>query len=238
MNKSWYKERLFAYECRAIEIINENLPKRDTLKKLRRELNNLDIKLDSIEYQALWNFSLSLYHNLRTKRQKPPLNLTFRAMQHKKNQVADDIEFRIKHETAMNLIRSDNVFYQCDSHPNCADGHRAYEGGIFINEDAASEKEKEFARKHNIPTLQEVVFGEPYLTTRRNCRHVLRPVPTDMVLNNAVPNPPTDLDDVSTSSAYVYRAYYDRKKFLQAAGVSKKDDTYKRTVSLIKKHKL
>ena len=233
MDKQWYEERIFGYECRAVEIINEGLPKRETLKKLRKELLKLNKIIDSTEYHALWNFSLSLYKKLR---KDTPLRDTYRAMTHAKNQIADHVEFRIKHDAAMNLVNSGIAFYQLDSHPNCADGHRAYEGGIFLNSDAASPEEKEFAATHGIKTVREVMFSEPWLCTRRNCRHRLLPVPTGMVMNNAVPNPPVIREHDPRTPAY--RAYYDRKKFLQAEGISKENDTYKRTVELIRKHKL
>lgn len=230
MNKLWYKERIFGYECRAVQIINEGMPKRETLKKLKSELNKLD--LDSIEKHSLWNFSIQLYKKMR---RNEPLQNTFRAMQHEKNQVADNIEFRIKHNQAMDMINSSNVFYQCDSHPNCADGHLKYEGQIFINEDAASESELQFAATHGIKPLRQVMFGEDYLLTRRNCKHRLLPVTSSAVMEGKVPDAPVIYEKPGGGA---YRAYYDRRKFLTAAGISKKNDSYKRTVYLIKKHKL
>lgn len=234
MNKTWYKEHIFGYECRAVTIIAEGLPKRDTLKKLRLELNKLSNILDSTELHGLWNFSLSLYKKMR---RGESLKNIYRAMTHEMNQAADGVEFDIKHEVAMNLIRSDTAFYQCDSHPNCADGHRKYEGQIFINEDAATEREKEFARKHNIKSLRSVMFGEDYLLVRRNCKHRLLPVQTELVISGDIPNPPVLYEPRDTRTP-AYRAYYNRRKFLIASGISKENDAYKRTVSLIKKHRL
>ena len=232
MDKLWYKERIYGYECRAVTIIAEGLPKRETLKKLRIELNKL--KLDSIEYHRLWNFSIQLYKKMRRGADNRAL---FKMMQHEKNQIADDVEFRIKHKVATDLLKSNYVFYQCDSHPNCADGHRKYEGQIFINEDAAGERERNFAATHGIKTLRQVMFGEDYLLTRRNCKHILRPVQTELVMSGDIPNPPV-IRDTQDSRTPAYRAYYNRKKFLIAAGVSKKNDSYKRTVYLIKKHRI
>ena len=232
MNKNWYKDRFYGYECRAVEIINEGLPKRETLKKLRIELNKLPIKIDSTEYHSLWNFSLVLYKKIRRGR---PLQDIYRAMTHEMNQEADRVEFRIKHSRAINLINSPTVFFQLDSHPNCADGHLPYEGQVFINEDAASEEEKEYAATHNILSLRDVMFSEPFLITRRNCTHQFIPLPSSTVLTGQIPSAPVVREHAPSP---VYRAYYDRKKLLISAGVSKKDDSFKRTVSLIKKYKL
>ena len=198
------------------------------------------LQLSANEYHSLWNWPVNTYTKTSKKswgdRSKVPdaLAKTFKSTEHTKNERADQIEFRFKHDRAMNYIKSDTTFYRLSTHQNCAVGHAPYQGKIFINEDAASEEEKEYAKSHNIPTIREVMFNDPWLTTRTNCKHFFEPVPSELVMENRIP-PQTIQHDTLLNSPY--RAYYDRKKLLIAAGISKKNDSYTRTVMLMRRYR-
>ena len=127
-----------------------------------------------------------------------------------------------------------NVFYRCSTHKNCAEGHLPYQGKIYINRDLANSEELEYADSHDIMDIREVMAEPIYLFTRRNCKHFFTPIPSELVLNNTIP-PQKVIDTTDLNSAY--RAYYDRKKLLVAAGISKKNDSYKRTVLLMRKYR-
>lgn len=248
MNKQWYKDRIYSYQCRAVSEITSALlthtPKRQVLKQLRRIMISFasTVRLDRSESNSLWIWTVNTYTRMSKKTwgQKEEAKVQdaaiaqYRAIEKEKNDVADHIEFRIKHDRAISYEKSDTVFYQLSTHEDCAEDHAPYQGHIFINEDAATEEQKDFARIHNIPSIHEMMFNEPFLTTRRNCKHVFLPVPTDEVLNNSLPEP-TIISARPLNTRY--RAYVDRKKLLEAAGVSQKNDSLKRTVSLIKKYR-
>lgn len=93
----------------------------------------------------------------------------------------------IQQETSQRQIESGaaagQIFYVCDSFADCAPDHRDYQGKIYYNADASlTEEAKEYIDSHNILSMQEVSNGEPYLTTRPNCRHNFHAISTDDVL--------------------------------------------------------
>lgn len=250
MDKNWYKERIYGYQCRAVSEITTALlpsvPKRQVLKRCKKFLQDLTttVKMPPSAIHSLWNWTVLTYNDMsrRTWGKKSQKSIQeaaikeYRAMTHEKNQVADRIEFNFKHERALSYINAQTAFYQLSTHQNPADGHEPYQGKIFLNEDNATEEERKYAEAHNIPTIREMMFSEPFLTTRTNCKHFFIPVSSEEVMSNHIPTQEIIKDPRSPSPAY--RAYVNRKKLLIAAGVSKKNDSYKRTVSLIKKYRV
>ena len=245
MNKQWYKDRIYGYQMKVVELLSTYLhiePKRKVLSRCRQLLNSYTVllQLSASEVHTLWNWTVSSYTRTSKKswgdRSKVPEATAslFHSTERAKNEVADQIEFRFKHDRAMNYIRSNNSFYRLSTHENCAEGHLAYQGQVFINEDAASEEEKEYAKDHDILSIREVMFDDPWLTTRTNCKHFFEPISSESVLSNNLPKQTIHHDALLNSP---YRAYYDRKKLLVAAGISKKNDSYKRTVMLIRKYR-
>ena len=181
MNKQWYKDRIYGYECRAVGEITTALfnhePKRQVLKRLRRSLVefNRAVKLSPAEFNSLWNWTVSCYNKISKGSwgDKTGESLArvaakqYHAMEAEKNLVADSVEFRFKHERALEYINNETVFYRLSTHSNCAAGHLKYQGQIFINSDAANETELEYAGEHGILPIREVLFNEPFLTTRQ-----------------------------------------------------------------------
>lgn len=82
------------------------------------------------------------------------------------------------------------VFYICSQHSDCADDHINYQGKIYYDKDYVSfnidgklkNKIADFIQSKKLKSIQEVKDGEPYLTTRPNCRHYFQPVSIDDVL--------------------------------------------------------
>ena len=243
MNKQWYKDRIYGYELKIISLLSTELhitPKRKILSQCRAILNELTdlLKLNRLEYVNLWNWTVSLYNRLSKKtwgdREKIPEAAAkeYRAMEKEKNDIADNIEFRTKHDWLVNMS---SVFYRCSTHTNCAEGHRAYQGRIYINSELASPEEKEFAENNGIMDIMEVMSAPVWLFTRKNCKHFFTPIPSELVMENKLP-PEKVIQDQPLNTPY--RAYYDKRKLLIAAGISKKSDSYKRTTYLIKKHRV
>lgn len=76
------------------------------------------------------------------------------------------------------------IFYICDSFADCAPDHADYQGKIYYNEECnIPDDVQAYIDSHNIQSMQEVMNGEPFLTTRPNCRHNFHAVPTDEVMS-------------------------------------------------------
>ena len=76
------------------------------------------------------------------------------------------------------------VFYICDYYGDCAKDHVDYQGRYYYDEDwqsfgydeETSNNIQNFIDSYGMQSYQSVVNDSPYLTTRPNCRHSLRPV--------------------------------------------------------------
>lgn len=78
------------------------------------------------------------------------------------------------------------IFYICDSFGDCAPDHADYQGKIYYNAEAQiSEEAQAYIDSNNILSMQEVTNGEPFLTSRPNCRHNFHAIPTSQVLNES-----------------------------------------------------
>lgn len=75
------------------------------------------------------------------------------------------------------------IFYMCDSFADCAPDHADYQGKVYYNEDCDIPPEVQaYIDSNNIQSMQSVIYGEPYLTSRPNCRHNFHAIPTDEVM--------------------------------------------------------
>lgn len=76
------------------------------------------------------------------------------------------------------------VFYICDYFGDCAKDHEFFQGRYYFDEDwqsfgydeETSNNIQNFIDSYGMQSYQSVVNDSPYLTTRPNCRHSLRPV--------------------------------------------------------------
>lgn len=79
--------------------------------------------------------------------------------------------------------RVNQIFYICDSFGDCAPDHADYQGKVYYNADCDIPPEVQaYIDSNGIQSMQEVMNGEPFLTTRPNCRHNFHAVPTDEVM--------------------------------------------------------
>lgn len=78
------------------------------------------------------------------------------------------------------------IFYICDSFADCAPDHADYQGKIYYNAQINIPPEiQSFIKQKNILSMQEVMKGEPYLTTRPNCRHNFHAIPLEEALGTS-----------------------------------------------------
>ena len=81
------------------------------------------------------------------------------------------------------------VFYACDEFGDCAPDHADYQGKIYYNADAPiGDAEQEYIDQNGIMSMQDVMNGEPYLTTRPNCRHNFHALDSKEVLGDKSPS--------------------------------------------------
>lgn len=75
------------------------------------------------------------------------------------------------------------IFYMCDSFADSAPDHADYQGKIYYNEDCDIPPEvQSYIDSHGIQSMQSVIYGDPYLTSRPNCRHQMHAIPTEDVM--------------------------------------------------------
>lgn len=83
------------------------------------------------------------------------------------------------------------VFYIVNKFADCADDHAEYQGKVYYDErwqtfGFTEEAERMIAKRildDRMLSVQQVRNGEPYLTTRPNCRHSFKPIPIDTAIN-------------------------------------------------------
>lgn len=76
------------------------------------------------------------------------------------------------------------VFYCCDEFADCAHDHADYQGKIYYNaESEMSDEIRAFIEEEGLLSMQEVVNGEPYLTSRPNCRHNFHALTVEEVMS-------------------------------------------------------
>ena len=81
------------------------------------------------------------------------------------------------------------VFYACDEFADCAPDHADYQGKIYYNADAPiGDAEQEYIDQNGIMSMQDVMNGDPYLTTRPNCRHNFHALDSKEVLGGKSPS--------------------------------------------------
>ena len=233
------------------------VPKRQTLILMRKELDKFQnyAKLSNIERNRLWQNSYARYvkiskqtfSSLRransaqkgTKDYEQELKLRqnivyekmkgeFKAMEVEKNDVANEYEFRHKHDSLREQFET-GIFYLCSTHENPAKDHADWEGKVYVHEDWAerigddvslASRIRAYIRNHKTKTVQWVT-GEPvWLITRPNCKHYLTEVSVEEVLGSSVKSllkrhklymP----DEVPMTYEYEqYKVYYERLKMM------------------------
>lgn len=86
------------------------------------------------------------------------------------------------------------VFYVANEFADCADDHRDYQGKVYYDEryrdfklnDEIKDRIGAYIRSRQLLSIQSVRDGEPYFTTRPNCRHTITPMAIDDVLQDKV----------------------------------------------------
>lgn len=82
--------------------------------------------------------------------------------------------------------RAGIIFYACDEFADCAPDHADYQGKLYYNAEAdIPDDVAAFIDDEGIQSMQEVMNGDPWLTTRPNCRHNFHAVPTEEAMSKS-----------------------------------------------------
>ena len=99
-----------------------------------------------------------------------------------------NVRTTVRHEANELLFNASKmngvVFYICSHFGDSEETHAKYQGKYYYDEDwksfgydeETSKKISSYIKSNNLKSYQEVVYKEPFLTTRPNCRHSFRPV--------------------------------------------------------------
>ena len=103
---------------------------------------------------------------------------------------------RIRKENLVLNLRTSRargrIFYLCSWHTGCAEGHKQYQGRIYVDRFWRSilgyedEAVLEYIRKNDVMTVQEVCSDPVYMITRPYCRHFFISLDTETVLADEV----------------------------------------------------
>jgi len=149
-------------------------------------------------------------------------------------------------DLAARLDDEDNIFFVCSRHQDCAKDHEPYQGRLYVSENWKNKPHsKEVARyinnrKATLRTVESVCYDYPYLITRPNCRHTMKPVKTSAVLSGDWKD---EIDYVkSQKKNLTYIKYYERLKYLEALNERLPNKQLQkemaRTRTLMRKHKI
>ena len=125
MDKQRIKSLLYNYEVRVVSIISSGVvsraSKHQILKKVRDE--TLRIKLKPDEQNRMWQFATSFYRHCvaaagrktelqdRAEKVYAVLRADTPLLEHQKNELADSVEFRIKHQNLVDMLSGEQNFF-------------------------------------------------------------------------------------------------------------------------------
>ena len=223
------KSVVFGCEVRIMSLITDGVTNRASkmtvMRSVRSEIDRLKF-LNRLEQGELWDFATSYYrHCVAGANRKVDVPARMDAiysvlrkdtpmLEHVKNEIVDNVEYRKKHKDLVLKLRDDdNKFFYCTVLKDAASDHAAYQGLFYFKRSGVySDEEKEFILAHKLMSVEDVVLGRPWLTTRRNCRHTLVPVSFSDV-KNGYSESERSFHEISYEEEQ-YRVYRDRYKMM------------------------
>lgn len=212
--------------------------KQPILRELKRELAAFrsTVKITNIQANELWLMCVNEYNSVaktvwgkRTDNESVYLAIrrTLPNLEKIKNVLGRDIEKHDKRDYLLKLTRK-GIFYVCSKHTHCAEGHKDYQGRIYVSKDwrdrcdnaVDRRRVASYIRNHQCLTVEEIVDDPVYMVTRPNCRHYFVKVDIEEVMHSSVNKILKNHNMIKTGvSSYEYsqyRMYYERLKALIA----------------------
>lgn len=107
--------------------------------------------------------------------------------------VKGSYDLRSKRRATREQLKSGTVFFVCSSHDKCADDHKDYQGKIYVDrfwrlkvKGSQYYAVQSYIKNKGVRTVQEIMKGPVWLTTRPYCKHFFIGVDVDTVLHNSV----------------------------------------------------
>lgn len=130
------------------------------------------------------------------------------------------------------------VFYVCSFFGDCAKDHADYQGKYYYDEDwtsfgydeETSKQIQEYIDSNRLESYQSVVDNEPFLTTRPNCRHSLRPVVLDDVF--------THTDKQMTEEYGIRKGTYKDSNYIDLQNQRKMERNIRNYKTRLEEHKM
>lgn len=229
MNKEYLKSYLYGVEVKLSSVIVSGVLNRAgkmaVMREVKEKIREVQLLSES-EKNQLWVWCTGFYrHCIAGAGRRSDLNdrgeMLYTVLRNDaagleslKNSLADSVEFRRKHSELIDLLRNDDhKFYYCTVHKNCAEGHLAYQGRVYYRGSGAySDEEMDYINSHGLMSVDEVVMGPVWLTTRRNCRHRLIPI-SFLTVKTGDYSDVRNMNEISYEDGE-YRKYRDRYKML------------------------
>ena len=120
-------------------------------------------------------------------------------------------DLRSKRRATREQLKSGTVFFVCSSHDKCADDHKDYQGKIYVDrfwrlkvKGSQYYAVQSYIKNKGVRTVQDIMKGPVWLTTRPYCKHYFIGVDVDTVLHNSVKKIATEIVGKTYESAYDY----------------------------------
>ena len=258
--------RVYGFEVRCARAISEGLVsgkgKAPILRSIKRELASFShrLGLNNSDVSQLWAGIVGMYSSISKKvwGKRTDAVSVYQAvrtvlpeMERVKNEIA--LRFQIgEREADLDEMMSEGVFYLCSEHSGCAEGHRDWQGRMYVStawRDRVSDPEMRkkvaaYIRNHKCRTIEWVCSDPVYMVSRPNCGHRFVRVPVEEVLGTGVKTliKRYDMADMHAYDSYAvsqYRKYYERLKMLlalkESCACEELDRDIRRTRDLVRK---
>jgi hypothetical protein len=198
MDKRRLKSLIYNYEVRVAAVITDGVIRRDSRARVlnRAWKEVLKVDLDVTEQTQMWSFVKTFYRHcvaaagreldvqMRAEKVYSVLRGDVQMLEHQKNELVNDVEYRKKRQELMDNLASEANFFYCTAHKNPAQGHADYQDRIYYRRNGnLSPEEKKFVRSQRLLAVEDVVMGPVWLCTRRNCTHRLIPIGFESAVN-------------------------------------------------------
>lgn len=236
------KFRIYGFEVRCASIISHGLVsgkgKQPILRGLKRELAAFrsTVKLTDGEANELWLMCVNEYKSVaktvwgkRTDNESVyrAIRATLPYLEKIKNGLGRGIENHDKLSYLRDLT-SEGIFYLCSCHTRCAEGHKDFQGKVYVSENwrercpdsHTRRRVASYIRNHRCMTVEEAVGDPVYMVTRPNCRHYFMELGIEEVMHSSAKAMLKRHGMIKTGvNSYEYgqyRNYYERLKALIA----------------------
>ena len=187
-----FVKRAYLYVTRVLE---SGEPLINIRKGLRRIVNSYE-GLNRNERYALYN---AVYNAARDARRNGIDKLAERKhydkILHTARNIKSSLNLKRNKQKLFDLMRDGSnriVFYCCSWHTHPAEGHKDYQGKIYVDRYWRQKTPgsmyyavSSYIRNHKTITVQDAMEGPIWLITRPYCKHYFIPLETNLVLKNS-----------------------------------------------------